>query len=202
MLVDRLLTIAYFGAEWVLYVLIGLSILTMALILRKIHILISYRIDKLDILNEKDPANLLRMLKKDIREIFERYATLDDDPATDQFSKDLRKFFMWGLTFLGSIGSNAPFIGLFGTVIGVINAFHVLAQKTTGNINNIGMVMSGISEALVATAVGLFVAIPAVISYNHLSKALNSLTEDYTSLFQYFRSIKKRGDCGGQSSQQ
>ena len=71
------------------------------------------------------------------------------------------------LSFLGTLGANAPFIGLFGTVLGIIQAFHELAKS---GINPGGeqstAVMAGISEALVATAVGLLVAIPAVVAYN------------------------------------
>ena len=71
------------------------------------------------------------------------------------------------LSYLGTLGANAPFIGLFGTVLGIIQAFHELAKS---GINPGGeqstAVMAGISEALVATAVGLLVAIPAVVAYN------------------------------------
>lgn len=66
-------------------------------------------------------------------------------------------------TFLGSVGSNAPFIGLLGTVFGVLKAFADLSLSTTGGPQ---VVMAGISEALIATAVGLLVAIPAVLFYN------------------------------------
>jgi biopolymer transport protein ExbB len=68
-----------------------------------------------------------------------------------------------GLVILGTLGNNAPFIGLFGTVLGIIIAFHDLARNPEGGP---AVVMSGISEALVATAVGLIVAIPAVIFFN------------------------------------
>ena len=67
------------------------------------------------------------------------------------------------LGVLGTLGNNAPFIGLFGTVLGIIKAFADLARNQGGGA---GAVMSGISEALVATAVGLMVAIPAVIAFN------------------------------------
>ncbi|MBS2025251.1 MAG: MotA/TolQ/ExbB proton channel family protein [Deltaproteobacteria bacterium] len=74
------------------------------------------------------------------------------------------------LFVLGTLGNNAPFIGLFGTVLGIIKAFADLAIAQKGGTSAGGAaassVMSGISEALVATAVGLFVAIPAVLAYN------------------------------------
>jgi biopolymer transport protein ExbB/TolQ len=72
-----------------------------------------------------------------------------------------------GLTFLGTVGSNAPFVGLFGTVLGIIKAFRDLALETESAS---AAVMAGISEALVATAVGLLVAIPAVVAYNYLRR--------------------------------
>ena len=72
-----------------------------------------------------------------------------------------------GLVILGTLGNNAPFIGLFGTVLGIIEAFHSLKENPAGGPS---VVMSGISEALVATAVGLMVAIPAVIAFNFFSR--------------------------------
>jgi biopolymer transport protein ExbB len=74
-----------------------------------------------------------------------------------------------GLTPLATLGSNAPFIGLFGTVLGIIQAFGALGSSVQGNTSSI---MIGISEALIATAIGLFVAIPAVVAYNYLSRKL------------------------------
>lgn len=73
-----------------------------------------------------------------------------------------------GLTPLATLGSNAPFIGLFGTVLGIIQAFAVLGSSHADTTS----IMVGISEALVATAVGLFVAIPAVIAYNYFSRKM------------------------------
>src|SRR5690606_27270598 len=72
-----------------------------------------------------------------------------------------------GLAYLATVGSNAPFVGLFGTVLGIIKAFHDLAQNVEAASE---AVMAGISEALVATAVGLLVAIPAVVLYNAFSR--------------------------------
>ena len=74
-----------------------------------------------------------------------------------------------GLVVLGTLGNNAPFIGLFGTVIGIIKAFHDLSVNPQGGPS---VVMAGISEALIATAVGLMVAIPAVIAFNGLQRMI------------------------------
>jgi biopolymer transport protein ExbB/TolQ len=76
---------------------------------------------------------------------------------------------------LGTIGSNAPFVGLLGTVLGIIRAFHDMSRQGIGN----GMegITGGIAEALVATAVGLFVAVPAVVFFNLLTKRIGLLVQ-------------------------
>ena len=79
-----------------------------------------------------------------------------------------------GLNFLGTLGANAPFIGLFGTVLGIIHAFKDLAMQEGGGGP---AVMAGIAEALVATAVGLLVAIPAVVMYNYFHSRLHIVLE-------------------------
>jgi len=76
-----------------------------------------------------------------------------------------------GLGFLATIGSTAPFIGLFGTVIGIINAFRGIAATGSGGM---AAVSGGIAEALVATALGIFVAIPAVVAFNHFTGQLEN----------------------------
>jgi biopolymer transport protein TolQ len=78
-----------------------------------------------------------------------------------------------GLSFLATTGSAAPFIGLFGTVIGIINAFHNIGQAGTASL---AVVAPGIAEALIATAIGLFAAIPATIFYNYFVGELRGLT--------------------------
>lgn len=85
------------------------------------------------------------------------------------------------LTFLGTLGNNAPFIGLFGTVLGIIRAFRDLSMDSQGNSS---VVMAGISEALVATAVGLFVALPAVMAFNYFHKQVDQILSINESLAQ------------------
>ena len=92
-----------------------------------------------------------------------------------------------GLSGLATIGSTAPFVGLFGTVIGIINAFQGIAsEKSTG----LGAVAGGISEALVATAIGLFVAIPAVWMYNYFNSKVEAfdveMDNSSSELVDYF----------------
>ncbi|QIR75732.1 MotA/TolQ/ExbB proton channel family protein [Sulfurospirillum diekertiae] len=71
------------------------------------------------------------------------------------------------LGILATFGNNAPFIGLFGTVLGIIQAFHMIGSS---NAFDVQPIMQGISEALIATATGLFVAIPCVIAYNYFTR--------------------------------
>lgn len=88
-----------------------------------------------------------------------------------------------GLAFLATAGSSAPFIGLFGTVIGIMNTFTSIAGS---NNTSLAVVAPGIAEALFATAIGLFVAIPAVIAYNKFSQDLARLTgrlDDFSTEF-------------------
>jgi biopolymer transport protein ExbB/biopolymer transport protein TolQ len=106
--------------------------------------------------------------------------------ATALTGSDLKK----GVTALATIGSTAPFVGLLGTVVGVINAFVGIGSTGTGSI---GAVSAGIAEALVETALGLFVAIPAVWFYNYLSNRLEyfnvEMDNSSSELVDYF--IKK-----------
>ncbi|OFV93627.1 MAG: flagellar motor protein MotA [Acidobacteria bacterium RIFCSPLOWO2_12_FULL_54_10] len=101
-----------------------------------------------------------------------------------------------GLSGLATIGATAPFVGLFGTVVGIINAFKgISSEKATG----LAAVAGGISEALVATAIGLFVAIPAVMFYNYFTTKIESfdveMDNSASELIDYF--IKRSASAGG-----
>lgn len=92
-----------------------------------------------------------------------------------------------GISGLATIGSSAPFVGLFGTVVGIINAFKgISTEKSTG----LGAVAGGISEALVTTAIGLFVAIPAVWMFNYFNERLKAfdveMSNSSSELIDYF----------------
>src|SRR5437667_2979583 len=88
-----------------------------------------------------------------------------------------------GLLFLGTLGNNAPFIGLFGTVLGIVHSFRELgaAQPGAGGTGNMDNVMNGIAEALISTAIGILVAIPAVVAYNIFSKKAARIEENVGS---------------------
>jgi biopolymer transport protein ExbB len=79
------------------------------------------------------------------------------------------------LTFLGTIGSISPFVGLFGTIVGIIHAFRAIAENAGGGP---GVVANGIAEALITTALGLFVAIPAIVAYNGFGRKVERISED------------------------
>ncbi len=93
------------------------------------------------------------------------------------------------LPFLATVGSTSPYVGLFGTVWGIMNSFHAL-----GNVNQatLAMVAPGISEALIATAMGLFAAIPAVIAYNRYSTETDRLVNRYDNFSEEFSSVLQR----------
>ena len=93
------------------------------------------------------------------------------------------------LNFLATVGSTSPYIGLFGTVWGIMTSFHQLANV---NQATIAMVAPGISEALIATAMGLFAAIPAVIGYNRFSNQVDRLEVRYDNFKEEFSSILQR----------
>ena len=109
---------------------------------------------------------------------------------TDNQIKIIEKNF----TFLATVGATAPFIGLFGTVWGIMNSFKSIAVAQNTNLS---VVAPGIAEALFATALGLFVAIPAVVAYNKISSdlskyfvSLETFMDEFTTIF--FRQLEKK----------
>jgi len=102
-----------------------------------------------------------------------------------------------GVSTLATIGSTAPFVGLFGTVVGIINAFKgISTEKSTG----LGAVAGGISEALVTTAIGLFVALPAVWMFNYFTNKVESfdveMDNSSSELIDYFLKRSQRAGVG------
>jgi biopolymer transport protein ExbB len=159
---SRLLALTLHGAGWVLWLLIGLSILSLTVILERLWYFATHR-----------PST--KLLAGDMRALLTEAERSDDGDALGgalEGAKSREKLRLErNLAFLGTLGSNAPFIGLFGTVLGIIKAFHDLAGSQAGGP---AVVMSGISESLVATAVGLLVAIPAVVAFNYFNRRVRS----------------------------
>jgi biopolymer transport protein TolQ len=93
------------------------------------------------------------------------------------------------LAFLASVGSVSPYVGLFGTVWGIMHAFRGLSNVGQATLSSVA---PGIAEALVATAIGLFAAIPAVLAYNHFSHDIDRLATRYESFMEEFSNILQR----------
>jgi biopolymer transport protein ExbB len=148
------------GAQWVLWFLIVLSVLSLALIFerwayfRKASTALDGKISE-----ALKPLSSNDRLTRGVR-------------LVEGLVADARLGAEHRLSWLATIGSNSPFVGLFGTVLGIIKAFHDLSQQGTQGST---VVSSGISEALVATAVGLFVAIPAVVAYNYFQRQVKDM---------------------------
>jgi biopolymer transport protein ExbB len=178
-LTERILGFTLLGSEWVLWLLVGLSVLSVAVMVERALFLVSLRIDfdvvskeLLSFLKDGDIVGARRALAgQRAPEAQTAAAGLEQagrgadaiSEAMASTKSRLRLEMERNLGVLGTLGNNAPFIGLFGTVLGIIKAFADLSRNQAGGA---GAVMSGISEALVATAVGLMVAIPAVIAFN------------------------------------
>jgi len=94
-----------------------------------------------------------------------------------------------GLPFLATVGSTSPYVGLFGTVWGIMNSFRALGQVEQATM---AMVAPGIAEALIATAMGLFAAIPAVIAYNRFSYSVERLEARYDGFMEEFSNLLNR----------
>ncbi len=175
---NEILIFALHGASWVLWLLIGLSIASVAVMIERLWFFVTHRLDA---------ALFLEDVRELVAELF-----LEDMPAlppelngtaatgrnSDVLSAAVegakareRMRLERNLVFLATLGSNAPFIGLFGTVLGIIKAFHDLSAAQQGGP---AVVMAGISEALVATAVGLVVAIPAIVAFNYFNRRIRT----------------------------
>ena len=102
---------------------------------------------------------------------------------------DEAKKLEWGVTFLATVASAAPFIGLFGTVVGIMTAFHGLSYAKSSTIQ---AVAPGISEALFATAVGLAAAIPAAVAYNFFSVVIKRMRQNMNTFTDEFLSVARR----------
>ena len=116
-------------------------------------------------------------------------ATARIDRSMDVAINKEADYLRGGLTVLATVGSSAPFIGLFGTVIGIMNAFVEIAEQQN---TNLAVVAPGIAEALLATGLGLLAAIPAVIFYNKLSSDADRILTGYESFADEFATILSR----------
>jgi biopolymer transport protein ExbB len=184
-LVHRLTSLADFGASWVMWLLIALSVVAIAVVIERAVLFFSSRDD-------------ITRLRDDLRQLLDRgqleaaRKKLEESPSFEarvaaaglaasgaesaearmQGETELMKVSLEkNLSLLGTLGNNAPFVGLLGTVIGIVRAFRELenssAQVSAG-------LMAEVGEALVATAIGLLVALPAVAFFNFYQRVIRT----------------------------
>jgi len=205
MLTQKLLSATLMGVEWVLYLLLFLSIFSVALMVERFVVIRRGRsrpeetFGKIEDLVKKGDFNSAisklenlsgtdaRVLVAGLKAAPLGPTTVDEVLAAETASLRLKQDRF--LAYLGTLGNNAPFIGLFGTVLGIIKAFHDLSLNAQGG-TSVGM--AGISEALVATAAGLFVAIPAVVAYNYLMREVKKNAVGAEIAGRYLVAILKR----------
>lgn len=184
-IVDKLLGLTLIGTEWVLWLLIILSVISVAIMIERAVFFARMRLN-FQTFSAQLTKHLIDNDMGAAKKLCEEQPALETqvvlraleyrDRGTKAMRESMEGFLIGekqvldrGLVVLGTLGNNAPFIGLFGTVIGIIMAFKDLADNPAGGPS---VVMAGISEALVATAVGLMVAIPAVIAFNAYNRVV------------------------------
>ena len=178
-LIQTFTKLAELGAEWVMWLLIVLACVVVIVSVERLVLFLSTRLDVtatarklIQHLRRGDIAAARAMFEKarsmEARMLADALSMYQDGPdAVEEIAQATllreRQRYERALPFLGTVGANAPFVGLLGTVIGVIISFGELGRNPKGGLEVVG---PGISEALVATAVGLLVAIPAVVLFN------------------------------------
>jgi biopolymer transport protein ExbB len=186
-LTSKLLRVTLSSAEWVLWLLVALSVASLALMLERAMFFRARRLERREEIAQRlsrgDVDGLRPLLEGqrglEARVLQQGLAALPQGPAVVEevmaaaMAAERPRYERF-LSFLGTLGSNAPFVGLFGTVLGIIKAFNDLGAVAIRGSAIQQTVMTGISEALVATAVGLAVAIPAVVAYNLFTRALKN----------------------------
>jgi len=208
MLTEKIFAVAQFADQAVLIVLLVLSVISLGVILERFFVLRrrsaqssqtlakvkaalqSHSVEDVESMS-KDPETIegravgyaLKHIKdsgsKGLEEAFNSF-TLTERPELERY-----------LNFLATVGSNAPYIGLLGTVLGIMKAFNDLAITPDAGQQT---VMAGISLALVSTACGLFVAIPAVICYNYFQRKVRSVLQGVDAVKELCLAYaKKRG---------
>jgi biopolymer transport protein ExbB len=213
-LVQILLGLPVFHSEWVLYLLLALSLVSVGVMLER---WIFYRRRRINIDAVRDALAL--SLERGDLEAAAKMLAKHDSLETNVVLVGLRAYekgpesvedLMAGalgreraryerrLSFLATLASNAPYIGLFGTVLGIVRSFRDLAANMA---DASAAVMAGIAEALVATAVGLLVAIPAVIAFNVFKGTVKQAVTDCQLLARLLLSQLKAVDLGREAAE-
>lgn len=204
---ERIFAIAHYVDQGVLYLLLSLCFLSLVMIVERFsflkkRIVHSKRRQKelKEVLETQNYARLETMVTNldevEDRAIhlslehFKKYGESGVEEIFKYVSQSEKHRYEKFLGFLATVGSNGPYIGLFGTVLGIMKAFNDMnSSSAAGN-----SVMAGISSALIATAAGLMVAIPAVLAFNFFSRQVKSIFNNLESckelLFLYERTVK------------
>lgn len=204
---ERIFAIAHYVDQGVLYLLLGLCFMSLIMIIERFSFL-----KKRTLHSKKRQAELKQVLETQDYARLEKMVTNLDEVEDRAIHLSLEHFKKYGesgvdeifkyvyqsekpryekfLGFLATVGSNGPYIGLFGTVLGIMKAFNDMNGSSGGGSS----VMAGISSALIATAAGLMVAIPAVLAFNFYSRQVKSIFTNLDSckelLFLYERAVK------------
>lgn len=206
MLTERFLAIAQTGDQFILWLLVVLSVVSVGLILERFFALSTMASqsrqirEKVKVALASQNYEVVEELAKDLTSIEGRAMSYGLKHVKDSGSKGLEELFNSllliekpelerSLNFMATLGSNAPYIGLLGTVMGIMKAFHDLSTSTEAGQQT---VMAGISSALVATAAGLFVAIPAVLAYNYFSKQAKGILLNLDLIKELCLSLAKK----------
>ena len=196
MLAEKVFTVAHLADQVVLWLLLVLSVVSIGMILERYFTLKKVAAEssrvraRVKLALQSNSVQDVEDLAKDPNTIEGRAASYAMKHMRESGSRGLEEIFnTFALTerpelerflgFLATVGSNAPYIGLFGTVLGIMKAFNDLATAPEAGQQT---VMAGISMALVATAAGLFVAIPAVAAYNYYSKQVRGVFQSLDSV--------------------
>ncbi len=208
---EKFLELSAVGSEWILWILVGLSVVSVAVMIER---LIFYSgVQGRDsalvralhaALADRDLAKAQELLRgatsPGARIAAQMLETSQRGPgsmaaimAALRPGEKLR--LERNLNFLGTVGSNSPFIGLLGTVLGIIETFRAIERSgVMGSAEYSNAVMAGIYEALVATAVGLIVAIPAVIAFNFFQRRVKALLGEADALTNMVLSLSSSGN--------
>jgi biopolymer transport protein ExbB len=206
MLSEKIFAFASVADQVVLWILIVLSVLSIGMILERFFALRKVSVDSARVRTrvraalQSNSVDDVEAIAKDMETLEGRAAGYALKHMKDNGSRGLEEIFnTFSLTerpelerflgFLATVGSNAPYIGLLGTVLGIMKAFNDLAQASEAGQQT---VMAGISVALIATAAGLFVAIPAVIAYNYYSKKVRAVMQSLESVKELCMAYAKK----------
>ncbi len=208
MLSNLFLGFSLVGAEWVLYLLVGISVLSVAIMIERwkyyqvaakglddfraeLRTLVgSGKLDEAFVKAESRRKSQEQFSARDLEsglaatllQMRGQRPEILNEAAQDAV---IRAKIEWerSLPILATVGANTPFLGLFGTVLGIIKAFHDLSKQGASGASSV--VMAGVSEALIATAVGILVALPAVVAFNLFQRKVRAAVSEAEALKSY-----------------